>query len=108
MVSGFVWLTTVEVGCVAFLNRSTWGAHARDTYDAAHACNEARNVADGVAVFHSHRAGVGDGRTSSGDAKILSLFICWAYSRSIDQASCVAVYLVPPCPSSYIKCQTES
>lgn len=58
MVSGFVWLTTVEVGCVAFLNRSTWGAHARDTYDATHACNEAKNVADRVAVKHSHRAGV--------------------------------------------------
>lgn len=58
MVSDFVWLTTVEVGCVAFLNRLTWGAHVRDTYDAAHACNKAKNVANGVAVKHSHRAGV--------------------------------------------------
>lgn len=55
--SGSCMLANVEVECVAFLDRSTWGARARETYDATHACNEAKMVANNVAVKHSHQAG---------------------------------------------------
>ena len=58
VMAGSCMLANVEVGCVAFLDRSTWGARARDTYDATHVCNEAKIVADRVAVKHSHQTRV--------------------------------------------------